>query len=842
MSEPFYPRLCGGTFFTLVTHAMKAHGRSHDNIRGNSTGITEAECFKALIRVFYPALPNLALSTEKSNASNYKKCKNLGDGIIPFSSRFLDYGYGSIFLVDYLPLLGRMNDFVYRFIDVENYGEWLVRALIQLILEDEEIADDMCFQIMPDAKGVEKKELHSVRAVYIQSFLLGIWSVIMREIPDNTVGKETFLRWHPSAREVANGRRHSFVSNIGASIQWSINVRFCEVNNNSGAVSIVDKPEIKLSEQYSHYLETARRKYETVKTIMDVEPKKFYDIYVCNGLKSKQRLRPPISYPTIDSICNISRNIIIVGTGGLGKSMMMRHLMLNTIDRIDYIGKLPIFIYLKDYNSHAVELVDFIFDQFCLLYPEADLEVFRRGLSGGAFVLLLDGLDEINSAYQDQFVQMVSRLVDNYGENDVIISSRQFGNFTCYEKFHEMNLLPFSKQKALNLIDKLEFHPEEPELKNRFRFQLDASLYVSHKAFAENPLLLTFMLMTFERFGEVATQMHTFYGEVYDLLSKRHDALKVGFKRAYKSGLNPDRLKDVFAAFCAYTYVEQQYSFTHTDMEMYLGKVLAQLRDENERRIPVDDIIQDLVSAVCMMFEEGQQYYFMHRSFQEYFCALSFSKQMDEDLENIGMFFEQREKSYIYKDDIVFDMLFAMKPDQVEKYIIMPFIEKLFLLVGNDYWRYVMKVHDGFTYECGEYDSAELQEPNSFLLSFIVGQYGIRTWIKGNSLPFYEDLVDAEYAHQLDENGNIEVVNVNYLDPESLCERNEITGDPIIVGQTLCVDVGEILQNKEYYHALIAAMEKDDFAFKLEYNGIQQLYSRLKAKHQNPDNSLISVI
>ena len=48
---------------------------------------------------------------------------------------------------------------------------------------------------------------------------------------------------------------------------------------------------------------------------------------------------------------------------------------------------------------------------------------------------------------------------------------------------------------------------------------------------AENPLLLTFMLMTFERFGEVPTQMHTFYGEVYDLLSKRHDASKAGFDR-----------------------------------------------------------------------------------------------------------------------------------------------------------------------------------------------------------------------------------------------------------------------------------------------------------------------
>ena len=60
------PRLCGGTFFTLLTKAMKKHGRTRIGFSGSPTGVTEANLLKDLIRVFYPSYPDLALSTEKN--------------------------------------------------------------------------------------------------------------------------------------------------------------------------------------------------------------------------------------------------------------------------------------------------------------------------------------------------------------------------------------------------------------------------------------------------------------------------------------------------------------------------------------------------------------------------------------------------------------------------------------------------------------------------------------------------------------------------------------------------------------------------------------------------------
>lgn len=75
-----YPRLCGGTFFILLTRAMKKHGRGGNSYGRSQAGITEANFLKDLIRVFYPSYPDLAKSTEKSNATKYKQGTNLGVG------------------------------------------------------------------------------------------------------------------------------------------------------------------------------------------------------------------------------------------------------------------------------------------------------------------------------------------------------------------------------------------------------------------------------------------------------------------------------------------------------------------------------------------------------------------------------------------------------------------------------------------------------------------------------------------------------------------------------------------------------------------------------------------
>jgi len=79
-----------------------------------------------------------------------------------------------------------------------------------------------------------------------------------------------------------------------------------------------------------------------------------------------------------------------------------------------------------------------------------------------------------------------------------VVSSRPYSQFVYLSRFSVMRLQIFSKEQSLALIDKLDFRPDSPKIKEKFRKELDDRLFNTHQDFATNPLLLTIMLMTYE--------------------------------------------------------------------------------------------------------------------------------------------------------------------------------------------------------------------------------------------------------------------------------------------------------------------------------------------------------
>lgn len=87
------------------------------------------------------------------------------------------------------------------------------------------------------------------------------------------------------------------------------------------------------------YLNKILHTYDKIKTLLYSEaPVPFYDFYVCNDIyryvpiyKNNKRSykRETIEHVTMEKLSDISSCIILSGTGGLGKSMMMRHLFLD---------------------------------------------------------------------------------------------------------------------------------------------------------------------------------------------------------------------------------------------------------------------------------------------------------------------------------------------------------------------------------------------------------------------------------------------------------------------------------------------------------------------------------
>lgn len=67
------------------------------------------------------------------------------------------------------------------------------------------------------------------------------------------------------------------------------------------------------------------------------------------GISNRQHI---IDTSNVNNILDIGNKIIITGTGGIGKSMLMKHFFLNTIHTTSYI---PILVELRGLNEYIPE-------------------------------------------------------------------------------------------------------------------------------------------------------------------------------------------------------------------------------------------------------------------------------------------------------------------------------------------------------------------------------------------------------------------------------------------------------------------------------------------------------
>lgn len=99
--------------------------------------------------------------------------------------------------------------------------------------------------------------------------------------------------------------------------------------------------QVLLGTAFTRYLNNATQRYNQAKTLATgttprpiIGQNNFY-VSIGVGFDDKQ-----IDTDTVDPMLRISNNILILGTGGIGKSMMMRYLFLNTANRGEYVPRL----------------------------------------------------------------------------------------------------------------------------------------------------------------------------------------------------------------------------------------------------------------------------------------------------------------------------------------------------------------------------------------------------------------------------------------------------------------------------------------------------------------------
>lgn len=427
------------------------------------------------------------------------------------------------------------------------------------------------------------------------------------------------------------------------------------------------KDQIRYGSAYNEYLTNVQAKYGKIKTLIYRHiPKDLYSFYECIGVKYSGKI---VSTSSVNNLLSIGHKIIITGTGGIGKSILFKHLLLNSVKETNFI---PVLIELRSFNSldtKEISMHDAIYkiltsNGFCL-----DEKYYDYSLSEGGYLVLLDGFDEINRDRVNKVTSEVKNFCSKYNKNHFIISSRPTDAFIGWNDFSEMSACALTKEQALNLIKKIDY--SEPA-KSTFYQELDNNLYDKYKSFASNPLLLTIMLLTFCNHASIPAKLNDFYEAAFSTLFNMHDATKDCYVRDTRTNLGIDEFKTIFSYICFKSYFCAEYEFTESELRHYIQMAKEKFSSHS---FLVDDFLDDLVSSVCMLFKDGLNYRFSHRSFQEYFAAWYTCKLTDEAQYKLLTSWMTESNSVI--TDEYLTMLFNLQPEKVNKVILCPGIKDI---------------------------------------------------------------------------------------------------------------------------------------------------------------------
>lgn len=377
-----------------------------------------------------------------------------------------------------------------------------------------------------------------------------------------------------------------------------------------------------------------------------------------------------ISYLT--QVISQKKQILILGDAGQGKTIVMRRVFTQIADR--FLQKssdiIPIYISLRDitkftdindepllplwkYLSNKQNPLPLSYFQF--------ISLVRKN----CIIFLFDGFDEING------------VISQHSINERV-SSDMFSKLSilsCRKSFYEHYLSVSAIQQ--NYLEKIELLPLDFETNTKKYVEKFCSkkgvesnkvikrIQGSKKLLdlAKRPLLLIMILDIFtdsEEILEIEWNTAKLY-EVYTEKWLKNEAMKPDSSLRWheKEELIEEITWSMYQeeAPSSYSYSEKFYRniiFTRTDLNNYIKPNVFRYQ-----HIPFTQLVDDICLRTFLISSQGDYYYFIHKSFQEYYVAKYILRNMRINAENTSQVLQESTPSEVAT--FLEDMLNAKK-------------------------------------------------------------------------------------------------------------------------------------------------------------------------------------
>lgn len=316
-------------------------------------------------------------------------------------------------------------------------------------------------------------------------------------------------------------------------------------------------------------------------------------------------------YIKAEKIENISsKNFVIEGVAGQGKSILLRYL---TFKEYKELKRIPIFIELRKLNDKG-EIVNFIKEAISSWIFSVSDELINWVLKSGKIILLLDGFDELKAKDVANVIKDLESISQQYPQTQIVVTSRPDNAIQSSNFFKVLTIRPYEDDERIGLIRKLV--NDDDSFGNLVKALKESPLKVDE--LLTTPLMVTLFVMTYRAKLIIPDSLSKFYEELFSVLIYKHDRTKPGYQREFKSGLNESELQEWFEILCFISKNENKLVFnSRQDLLDCIKKSISKKFQKEDPSALLEDISKNL----CLIIRDGNNYSFIHRSIQEFFVA-----------------------------------------------------------------------------------------------------------------------------------------------------------------------------------------------------------------------------
>lgn len=310
----------------------------------------------------------------------------------------------------------------------------------------------------------------------------------------------------------------------------------------------------------------------------------------------------------------VHEKVLLVDTAGMGKSTLSRFLFLKCIEEAHGI---PVFIELRKLKQ-GLTIIDIINEDLNRIDEAVDRGFLLKLIEAGDFVFFFDGFDEIPIKEREFATQHLQDFIAKVPKNKFLITSRQDPALASFADFQKFVIKPLRQSEAFALLRKYDKDgPTSEALVEKLKAEHHKE---NLKSFLVNPLLVSLLFKAYDFKPTLPLRADVFYRQVYEALFENHDLAKGGsFIRQKHSNLNIDDFAKVLRVLAMRTAALGKVEYSSDE-------ILGHIRDAKERCSGLvfteSDFVKDLISTVPLFVQDGLDYRWNHKSFQEYFAAL----------------------------------------------------------------------------------------------------------------------------------------------------------------------------------------------------------------------------